>query len=301
VGRITVATSKRISEAFRIDDAGKFRLAEVDAEETGGLTSKEESKASLEKATSRMQELQEMLYAQDRWALLVIFQAMDAAGKDSTIKQVMSGVNPQGCEVYSFKAPSDEELDHDYMWRATKRIPERGRIGIFNRSYYEEVLVVRVHPELLDKEKIPARLRSEEIWKQRFSDMNAMERYLTRNGIAILKFFLHITADEQKKRFLERLDEPAKNWKFSVNDVRERQYWGDYMRAYEDMVRNTSTEYAPWHVIPANKKWFARLAVADAIVSALEDMNLHFPEVEPQKREELKAVRAALETENFRG
>jgi PPK2 family polyphosphate:nucleotide phosphotransferase len=296
-----VAISKRLSEPFKIEDARRFRLADVDPENTGELQSKEESKESLDKATSRMQELQEMLYAQDRWALLIIFQAMDAAGKDSTIKQVMSGINPQGCEVYSFKAPSDEELDHDYMWRSTKRVPERGRIGIFNRSYYEEVLVVRVHPELLEKQKIPTPLRNEDIWQRRFDDMNAMERYLTQNGIVIRKFFLHITAEEQKKRFMSRLDEPAKNWKFSVNDVRERQHWGEYMRAYEDMIRNTSTEHAPWYVIPANKKWFARLAVADAIAGALEDMKLHFPEVEPQKREELKAVRAALETETFRG
>lgn len=296
-----MAISKRLSEPFKIEDARRFRLADVDPENTGELQSKEESKESLDKATSRMQELQEMLYAQDRWALLIIFQAMDAAGKDSTIKQVMSGINPQGCEVYSFKAPSDEELDHDYMWRSTKRVPERGRIGIFNRSYYEEVLVVRVHPELLEKQKIPTPLRNEDIWQRRFDDMNAMERYLTQNGIVIRKFFLHITAEEQKKRFMSRLDEPAKNWKFSVNDVRERQHWGEYMRAYEDMIRNTSTEHAPWYVIPANKKWFARLAVADAIAGALEDMKLHFPEVEPQKREELKAVRAALETETFRG
>ena len=242
-------------------------------------------------------ELQEKLYAQDRWALLLIFQAMDAAGKDSTIKHVMSGVNPQGCQVYSFKAPSDEELDHDFMWRTTCRLPERGRIGIFNRSYYEEVLVVRVHPELLARQRLPAKLMTRDIWRERYEDINAFERYLTRNGVVVRKFFLHVSREEQRQRFLERLDEPEKNWKFSLTDVRERRHWDEYMAAYEDVIRHTSSPHAPWYVVPADHKWFTRLVVVSAILDALSSLDLAFPSVEPDRMKELDAARVALANE----
>jgi PPK2 family polyphosphate:nucleotide phosphotransferase len=235
------------------------------------------------------------LYAEDRWALLLIFQAMDAAGKDGAIKHVMSGVNPQGCQVYSFKSPSAGELDHDYMWRTMKCVPERGHIGIFNRSYYEEVLVVRVHPEFLKAQKIPPSLATKDIWKERFEDICAYERYMTRNGILIRKFFLNVSKKEQKRRFIARLDQPEKNWKFSAADIQERGFWDDYMSAYEDMIRHTSTPQAPWHVIPADNKWFTRIAVAAAIVDTLTELELAYPKVDPEKAKELVAAREVLE------
>jgi len=241
--------------------------------------------------------LQEKLYAQDRWAVLVILQAMDAAGKDSTIKHVMSGLNPQGCSVTSFKAPSAEDLDHDFLRRATRSLPARGKIGIFNRSYYEEVLVARVHPEILSREKLPPDLVSGKIWQWRFEDINAYERYLSRNGIVVLKFFLNVSKKEQKRRFLERLDESEKNWKFSASDVLERQHWNEYMGAYEEMIRNTSTERAPWYVVPADHKWFTRVVVAEALVHVLEKLNLSFPKVDAEKRKDLKKARITLKSE----
>lgn len=287
----------KYAESFRVADGKNFRLKNCDPGETLGLKSKQHAQKHLEGGIALLSELQEKLYAQDRWALLLIFQAMDAAGKDSTIKHVMSGVNPQGCQVYSFKAPSVEDLEHDFMWRTMRRLPERGHIGIFNRSYYEEVLVVRVHPELLSKEKIPSAAVTEKVWQERFEDINAVERYLSRNGMVIRKFFLHVSRKEQKQRFLSRLEEPEKNWKFSLNDVQERQYWGDYTRAYENMIRNTSTKHAPWYVVPADHKWFTRLVVAEAIVDTLKGLDLAFPKVDAAKRKELKAIDAALKRE----
>jgi PPK2 family polyphosphate:nucleotide phosphotransferase len=273
----------------------KLRLKDRDPAFTGGFSSKKEARERLEKGVSRLRELQERLYAQDRWAVLLIFQAMDAAGKDGTIDHVMSGVNPQGCQVFSFKAPSAEELDHDFLWRTNRCLPERGRIGIFNRSYYEEVLVVRAHPEILAGQRLPPSLVTKRIWSERYEDINALERYLSRNGTLIRKFFLHVSGDEQKKRFLSRLQEPEKNWKFSLADVRERQHWGEYMRAYQEMIEATSTEHAPWYVVPADHKWFTRLAVADIIVDALEGLDLEFPRLTPEKKRELEAARRELE------
>ena len=286
--------ASKLAKPYRVGDGDKFRLKDFDAQDTGEFKSKEEAKGLLEKSVAHIEELQDKLYAQDRWCLLLIFQAMDAAGKDGAIKHVMSGINPQGCQVYSFKAPSNEELDHDYLWRTTRNLPERGRIGIFNRSYYEEVLVVRVHPDVLEHEKIPAELRSKDIWKERFQDICSFERYLSRNGTVIRKFFLNVSKKEQKRRFLARLEEPEKNWKFSPEDVREREHWDDYMQAYEDMIRNTATKHAPWYVVPADNKWFTRLVVAAAIVETLDGLKLSYPEVDPQKRKELQAARKAL-------
>ena len=288
---------RTLAEVYQITDGKKFRLKDIDPADTQGLRLKEGARAILARGVARLRELQEKLYAQNRWAVLLIFQAMDAAGKDSTIGHVMSGVNPQGCEVYSFKAPSDEELDHDFLWRTTRRLPERGRIGIFNRSYYEEVLVVRVHPEVLKNQSLPPSLMTKNIWKERFEDINALERYLSRNGVVIRKFFLHVSKEEQKKRFLERLKNPEKHWKFSLTDVHEREHWDDYQRAYEEMIRNTSTPRSPWYVVPADHKWFTRLVVADAVIDALEGLNLSFPKVDPEKRKELDAARAALADE----
>jgi len=279
---------------YRIADNNQFRLADIDPADTWKLKSKEHAQKWLEEGTARLSELQERLYAQNQWAVLLIFQAMDAAGKDGTIKHVMSGVNPQGCEVASFKAPSAEELNHDFMWRTTKRLPERGRIGIFNRSYYEELLVVRVHPELLSREKLPPSLITKDVWRERFDDINAFERYLTRNGVIVRKFFLHLSKQEQRQRLLSRLDQPDKHWKFSLDDIRERQRWGGYLRAYEEMIRHTATDYAPWYVVPANHKWFTRLVVAEVIVAALESLELRYPKISPAKRKELAAVRTAL-------
>ena len=285
----------RILRGLRVEPGKKFRLSRRDPEDTGGLSLEgKHAKELLRYGVERLAELQGKLYAQDKWAVLVVFQAMDAAGKDGTIKHVMSGINPQGVQVYSFKGPSAEELDHDFLWRTMKCVPERGRIGIFNRSYYEEVLVVRVHPEFLGAQKLPASLLSRNIWKERFEDINAFERYLSRNGILVVKFFLNVSKKEQKNRFLERLDMPEKNWKFSINDAKERGFWDDYMTCYEDLLEATSTKWAPWHVIPADNKWFTRLAVMATLVRALETLDLAYPQVNKAKRKELEEVRKAL-------
>jgi len=284
----------RLADRHAVQKGRKFRLDDVDPGDTSGVRSKQEALRLLEHVPAMLSDLQERLYAQDRWALLLIFQGMDAAGKDSAIKHVMSGVNPQGCDVHSFKAPSHEELDHDFLWRTHKVCPERGRIGIFNRSYYEELLVVRVHSNLLDGERLPDRCVTSQIWLERFEDVNAHERYLTGNGIVVRKFFLHLSKEEQRKRFLERLDDPTKNWKFSVGDVAERERWNDYQSAYEDVVRHTATKRAPWLVVPADHKWYTRLVVAAAIIDALDRLDLRFPETEKSKRRELEKVRAAL-------
>jgi len=288
-------TSGKLVKPYRVEHGKRFRLRDYDPGHTAGVKSKEDAEKLLAEGIAKLAELQDKLYASDHWALLLIFQAMDAAGKDGAIKHVMSGINPQGCQVYSFKAPSSEELDHDYLWRTMKCVPERGRIGIFNRSYYEEVLVVRVHPEILRSQRIPPSLITKNIWKERFEDIRSFERYLTRNGIVIRKFFLNVSRKEQKKRFMARLDDPEKNWKFSAADVRERACWDDYMEAYEDMIRHTATPEAPWHVIPADNKWFTRIAVAAAIVDALEDLNLAYPIVADEKKKELAAARKMLE------
>jgi PPK2 family polyphosphate:nucleotide phosphotransferase len=285
----------KFAKKYRVDDPDKFRIEEWDPSDTGKLAiDKKEAKDLLTEGIERLSDLQEKLYAQDRWAMLLIFQAMDAAGKDSVIEHVMKGVNPQGCEVHSFKQPSQEELDHDFMWRTSRRLPERGRIGIFNRSYYEEVLVARVHPEILEKQKMPKKLVTKDIWKERFKDIRAFERYLARNGTVILKFFLHVSKEQQKRRFLERIDNPAKNWKFSMGDVEERKLWDNYMTAYEDLIRNTSRPEAPWFVVPADNKWFTRLVVAAEIVNALGSLNLKFPSVTGEARRELAKARKIL-------
>ena len=289
--------SAKLVKLYRIEHGKHFRLKDYDPGHTAGVTNKEEAKQLLERGVQKLAELQDKLYAQNSWALLLIFQAMDAAGKDGVIKHVMSGVNPQGCQVYSFKAPSAEELDHDFMWRAMVRVPERGRIGIFNRSYYEEVLVVRVHKELLQAQKIPPKLVGKNLWKERYEDICAHESYLTRNGIVVRKFFLNVSRKEQKRRFLERLEQPEKNWKFSAADIKERAFWDDYMDAYEDMIRHTATPDAPWHVIPADNKWFTRIAVAEAVVDTLKDLNLSYPKVDAVKAKELEAARTMLEEE----
>jgi PPK2 family polyphosphate:nucleotide phosphotransferase len=282
-------------DRFRVRPDKKFRLEDHDPGFTGRFESKEDGKRHLEKGLEKLRDLQEKLYAQDQWAVLLIFQAMDAAGKDSVIEHVMSGVNPQGCQVYSFKQPSSEELDHDFLWRTTRCLPERGRIGVFNRSYYEEVLVVRVHPQILAIQKLPPALVADRIWKQRYEDIGAFERYLSRNGTVVRKFFLNVSKEEQRQRFLARLDQPEKNWKFAAADVEERQHWDEYMKAYEKMIEATTSEEAPWHVIPADHKWFTRLAVADVIVETLEGLDLHFPEVSEAQRQELQRARALLE------
>ncbi len=280
---------------FRVTNGRRFRLKQVDPADTCGLDwEKKQAHDVLERGVARLSELQEKLYAQDSWGVLIVFQAMDAAGKDGTIKHVMSGVNPQGVQVYSFKAPSNEELDHDFLWRTTRCLPERGRIGIFNRSYYEEVLVVRVHQELLARQRLPQSLGGPHIWEERCEDIRAFERYLAHQGFVILKFFLHVSRAEQRRRFLQRLDDPRKRWKFSAADVYERRHWNDYMRAYEEAIRATATERAPWYVVPADHKWFTRLAVAAAIVDALADLDLRFPKLDRVQRAELRRVRRAL-------
>ncbi|HWZ84821.1 MAG TPA: polyphosphate kinase 2 family protein [Thermoanaerobaculia bacterium] len=285
----------RIIAKYRVQRGKTFRLERVDPADTAGVSlESKEAKHMLRRGIGLLAELQSKLYAQDQWGVLLILQAMDAAGKDGTIAHVLSGVNPQGVEVSSFKTPSPEELDHDFLWRSMKRLPERGRIGIFNRSYYEEVLVVRVHPEFLLSQKLPARLVTRRIWDERYADINAFERYLSRNGILVLKFFLCVSKEEQKRRFFERLDMPDKNWKFSMADVKERACWDDYMTAYEDAIRATSTEWAPWHVVPADNKWFTRIVVASTIIRALEDLDLRYPKVGKDRRRELAAVRKAL-------
>jgi PPK2 family polyphosphate:nucleotide phosphotransferase len=289
--------ARKLPHRFRVTSGRGFRLADFDPGDTAGLRSRTQAARLLAQGVERLKSLQEKLYAQDRWALLLVFQAMDAAGKDSTIKHVMSGVNPQGCEVHSFKAPSAEELDHDFLWRCARHLPERGRIGIFNRSHYEEVLVVRVHPELLAGQRIPESLTRGAIWRRRFEDIRGFERHLARNGTVILKFFLHVSPGEQRKRFLERLDEPRKNWKFSAADVAERGHWPVYMEAYEDAIRHTAAEHAPWFVVPADHKWFTRLVVAEAVLGALEALDLHLPRPDAARRRELARARKALEEE----
>ncbi len=286
----------KLAEKFRIGSGKKFRIKDISPDDTAWL--KEEQKPEAVKALAEgveaLAELQEKLYAQDRWSVLLIFQAMDAAGKDGAIKHVMSGINPQGCQVFSFKAPTSEDLDHDYLWRCMKCLPERGRIGIFNRSYYEETLVVRVHPEYLAKQRLPEELVTKHIWDDRFEDIRNFEKYLTRNGVIVRKFFLHVSKKEQLNRFLSRLDEPSKNWKFSSADAHERGYWDDYMSAYEDLIRHTSTDDAPWYVVPADNKWFTRIVVAAAVIEALSSVDLHYPKVDAAKRKELEEVRKAL-------
>jgi PPK2 family polyphosphate:nucleotide phosphotransferase len=281
-------------DPFRITDGRKFCLADVRPDDTRGLKSKEDARKDLEKGIERLADLQEKLYAQDQWGVLLIFQAMDAAGKDGAIAHVMSGVNPQGCQVFSFKAPSAEEIDHDFLWRTTRCLPERGRIGIFNRSYYEEMLVVRVHPGILAKQRLPKRVVTKRIWKERFEDVAAFEQYLARNGFAIAKFFLHVSKKEQKARFLERLEHPEKNWKFSLADATEREYWDDYMAAYEDVIRRTAAPHAPWYVVPADNKWFTRLVVARAIEETLLGLKLTFPVLDEAKKAELGKARRML-------
>jgi len=287
---------EKLIDPYRVTSGKGFRLKDFDPGDTRGLReeAKPEAREWLERGIQWLAEEQNKLYAQDRWGVLLVFQAMDAAGKDSTIKHVMSGVNPQGVQVYSFKQPSPEELDHDYLWRSMKCVPERGRIGIFNRSYYEEVLVVRVHQELLARQKLPPKLVGKGIWRDRLEDIASFERYLARNGIAVVKFFLNVSKKEQKKRFLERLDKPDKNWKFSAADVVERQYWNKYQEAYEDAIRATASKAAPWFVVPADNKWFTRLVVAAAIVSTLEKLELQYPKVSDAQKKELAAARAKL-------
>jgi len=287
--------ARKYSEPFCVTNGKKFRLKDVDPGETLDFESDEKPKAQEALATGVevLAELQEKLWAQDRWSVLIIFQAMDAAGKDGAIKHVMSGVNPQGCEVTSFKAPSAEELDHDFLWRCAKRLPERGRIGIFNRSYYEETLVVRVHQNFLTGQKLPANLKTKNIWKRRFRDITNFERYLTHNGILVLKFFLHVSKEEQQKRFLARIDDASKNWKFSLNDVREREHWDDYMDAYEQTIRHTASKYAPWYVVPADNKCFTRLVVAAAIVESMNALDLEYPKLD---EEQLKALQEAKQS-----
>ena len=285
-------------DPFRITEGKKFRLKDFDPGDTCGLKlEKGEAADILHLGTQWLAEEQDILYAQDRWSLLLVFQAMDAAGKDGTIKHVMSGVNPQGCQVFSFKQPSAEELDHDFLWRYAIRLPERGRIGIFNRSYYEEVLVVRVHENILQRQKLPAPFVSKRIWDERLRDIAQFEEYLTRQGTIILKFFLHVSRKEQRKRFLERLDSPDKNWKFSPSDVHERKFWDGYMHAFEEAIRATASKHAPWYVVPADNKWFTRLFVVAAIVEAIEKLDLNYPAIDAKKKKELQTVRAALSRE----
>jgi PPK2 family polyphosphate:nucleotide phosphotransferase len=287
--------ASKLSNPYKITDGKKFRLKDFDPANTGHFRSKERAQQLLDQSIAEMAALQDKLYAQDRWALLLMFQAMDAAGKDGAIKHVMSGVNPQGCQVYSFKQPSVEELNHDYLWRAMRRLPERGHIGIFNRSYYEEVLVVRVHPELLKNERVPEALLGKSLWEQRFEDIHNFEKYLSHNGVVVRKFFLNLSKKEQKRRFLERLDTPDKNWKFSAADARERECWEHYMKAYEEVIAATSTKHAPWYVVPADNKWYSRLIVAAAIVETMKELKLAYPKVTPAQRKDLLAAKAELE------
>jgi PPK2 family polyphosphate:nucleotide phosphotransferase len=283
-----------LANTFRVDSGKHFRLKDFDPADTGHWRSKEHAEEALQKAILRTAELQDRLYAQDRWAVLLIFQAMDAAGKDGAIKHVMSGVNPQGCQVYSFKAPSEIELQHDFLWRTTRDLPERGHIGIFNRSYYEEVLVVRVHSAILQSQKTPQSLVTKNIWEERFEDIRCFERHMARSGTVIRKFFLHLSKKEQKKRFLARLDEPEKNWKFSASDIHEREYWDDYQAAYQEMIANTATHHAPWYIVAADNKWFSRLVVSTVIVDTLESLDLAYPKVDGAKLKELDAAKKVL-------
>ncbi len=297
-----IKRAKRYADPFCITDGSGFRLKDIDPAGTLDLKADDRGRAAeaLALGVRALSELQEMLYAQDRWSLLLIFQAMDAAGKDTAIKHVMSGVNPAGCQVYSFKAPSSEDLDHDYLWRCAKCLPERGRIGIFNRSYYEETLVVRVRPELLEKQKLPHELVNDNIWKNRFKDIRNFERYLTRNGTIIRKFFLYVSKEQQRRQFLERLDDPEKTWKLSDRDTEEREHWKGYMNAYEETIRHTATKYAPWYVVPADHRWFTRVVVAAAVIEALASLDLSYPKVNEQQLEKLAAVREALLGEESR-
>jgi len=290
-----IKTARQVAKPFRVTD-DSFRLKDYDPGDPLDFTAEDKPRAkeALALGVSLLADLQDMLYAQDRYAVLLIFQAMDAAGKDGAIKHVMSGINPQGCQVYSFKAPSSEDLDHDFLWRCMRCLPERGRIGIFNRSYYEETLVVRVHKELLDKQHLPSELVTKDIWDDRFQDIRAFERYLTRNGIIVRKFFLNVSKKEQRKRFLSRIEEPEKNWKFSASDIEERGYWDDYMEAYEDMIRNTATKRAPWYVVPADNKWFTRVVVAAAVIEALASLDLAYPKVSDAKLKSLAAAKKSL-------
>ncbi|MEO8055995.1 MAG: polyphosphate kinase 2 family protein [Acidobacteriota bacterium] len=285
----------RFVDPYRVTSGEGFRLKDHDPRDTAHLKeNKRVAKELLAQSVKMLAVLQDKLYAQDRWGVLLVFQAMDAAGKDGTIKHVMSGVNPQGCQVFSFKAPSPEELDHDFLWRTTKALPERGRIGIFNRSYYEEALVVRVHPGILAGQKLPPRLVGKKIWKERFESITDLEKHLARNGTVVLKFFLNVSRKEQKRRFLERLDMPDKNWKFSEADVKERQLWKKYMECYEDAIRATATPWAPWYVVPADNKWFTRLVVAGAVIHAMERLDLRYPVVDDAKKKELAAAKRLL-------
>ena len=291
-----IRKARKVTAPFRVTNGDKFRLKDHAPDDTLGFKSEDKPRAreALAAGVEALAQLQDRLYAQDQWAVLLIFQAMDAAGKDGAIKHVMSGVNPQGCQVSSFKSPSAEDLDHDYLWRCQKVLPNRGTIGIFNRSYYEETLVVRVHPEFLANQKLPPDLVTRDIWKERFQDIRCFERYLARNGILIRKFFLHVSKQEQKRRFLERIENAEKNWKFSAGDVKEREHWDEYMEAYEDMIRNTATKDAPWYVVPADNKWFTRVVVAAAVIEALASLDLHYPRVGREKLKELAAARRAL-------
>jgi PPK2 family polyphosphate:nucleotide phosphotransferase len=292
-----IKRARGFAKPFRVSKGKDFRLKDIDPNDTLDLTKeadKPRAKEALAIGVAALAELQDKLYAQDKWAVLLMFQAMDAAGKDGAIKHVMSGVNPQGCQVYSFKSPSTEDLDHDYLWRCMKCLPNRGNIGIFNRSYYEEVLVVRVHPEFLEKQKLPSKLVSKNIWDERFEDIRNFEKYLTRNGVIVRKFFLHVSKKEQKRRFLERIDNPVKNWKFSSNDAAERDYWDDYMHAYEEMIKETATKDSPWYVVPADNKWFTRVVVAAAVIETLADLDLAYPEVGEDKLKELSAAKKKL-------
>ncbi len=288
--------AKKFSKQYCVGNGNDFRLKDYETKASFNLGSEEKSqvKDTLEIGINALAAMQDILYAQDKWSLLIIFQAMDAAGKDGAIKHVMSGINPQGCQVSSFKAPSSEELDHDFLWRCQKHLPERGRIGIFNRSYYEEVLVVRVHEAILKGQKLPEKLVTKDIWEDRFQDIRNFEKYLNRNGTIVIKFFLNVSKEEQKERFIERIEDPEKNWKFSAGDVKERGYWNDYMHAYEELIKNTSTEKSPWYVIPADNKSYARIAIASAIIHALDEMELEYPTVSPEKIEELNAIKKVL-------
>jgi PPK2 family polyphosphate:nucleotide phosphotransferase len=288
------ASIDTLAKQYRITKGHGFRLSSFDPQDEAGASLKDHAETLLDESIARMAALQERLYAQDRWAVLLIFQALDAAGKDGIIKNVMSGLNPQGCEVHSFKTPSAEELDHDFLWRTTRALPRRGHIGIFNRSYYEEVLIVRVHPEILAGQPLPPELVTKNVWRERYEDINAFERYLGRQGIVVRKFFLHVSPEEQKKRFLKRLEEPEKNWKFSLTDVKERQYFDDYQEVYENAIRETASASAPWYVVPADRKWYARLVVASAVIETLESLRPSFPQLDAAKLRDLRAARAAL-------
>ena len=291
-----IKRARKVAKPFRVTNGDRFRLRDFDPADTLEFKSEDKPRAkeALANGVELLAELQDKLYAQDKWAVLLIFQAMDAAGKDGAIKHVMSGVNPQGCQVFSFKGPSAEDLDHDYLWRCQKCLPNRGHIGIFNRSYYEETLVVRVHPEFLAKQKIPPSLISKKVWKERFQDIRSFERYLARNGVAVVKFFLHVSKKEQKRRFLDRAERPEKNWKFSASDMAERGHWDEYQDAYEDMIRNTATKECPWYVVPADNKWFTRVVVAAAVIDTLAGLKLAYPEVGPEKLKEIASAKRAL-------